>query len=111
MDRYGWRASLVIAFAPTSSVRCCHPARCPIRPASTCKMVCTVEQKVSGVIITSSPSPTPSAASATCSPRVRHRKRVRGLYVFRKFSSNCAVSAASGQPNERGLHLLNLLPY
>ena len=38
--------------------------------APTCRMVCTVEQNVIGVVITSLPGPIPRAASARCNAAV-----------------------------------------
>ena len=39
--------------------------------APVCRMVCTVEQNVRGVVITSSPLPIPKPARATCRPAVQ----------------------------------------
>ena len=68
------------------------------------EIVCTVEQNVNGVVITSSPLPIPSAASATCKPAVQEfRARACGesTYAAKSFS-NCAVRGpVVSQPERR----------
>ena len=66
--------------------------------APVCRMVFTVAQNVSGVVMTSSPRPTPAAIRLRCKAAVHEFTAAAPAPATPLYSANCASNALTRGP-------------